>query len=328
VSLASRRQDRGNSRQDDAKSSIVGLSGWLFADLLLALAVVFLVASDRPAESLATDAEVLDIEVEFSETESGPPISQIATIDESLSVWIRFSEEVLTDSFNLNGLQISREDEWSFRFVDRPQARTTKTYQIRLNPESARSAEITLTVKARSALSSERDNVWNKAASLSVSVEVCEALAGIAVKPSDTARFQINGGLFKSADEIVKWLSSNERKSSGTDRKSNEDEGFGDARLIWDEIQRPINERRNIGFAILFGGYVRNQESANQGQTRARGREQVVKQALRELGLLDLATTNNSSNCPSADDLPIRPFGDSGVGVNDLKFELYFYNNE
>jgi hypothetical protein len=328
VSLASRRQDRGNSRQDDAKSSIIGLSGWLFADLLLALAVVFLVASDRPAESLATDAEVFDIDVEFSETENGPPISQIATIDESLSIWIRFSEEVLTDSFNLNGLQISREDEWSFRFVDRPQTRTTKTYQIRLNPESARSAEITLTVKARSALSSGRDNVWNQAASLSISVEVCEALAGIAVKPSDTARFQINGGRFKSADEIVKWLSSSERKSIGTDRKSKEDEGFGDAKLIWDEIQRPISERRNIGFAILFGGYVRNQESANQGQSRARDRTQVVKQALRELGLLDPATTNNSSSCPSADDLPIRPFGDSGVGVIDLKFELYFYNNE
>jgi hypothetical protein len=284
-----------------------------------------LVASDRPAESLATDAEVLDIEVEFSETESGPPISQIATIDESLSIWIRFSEKVL---FNLDGLKIEPNDEWSFRFVDYVPERPSQNYQVRLNPESARSAEITLTVKARSALSSERDNVWNKAASLSVSVEVCEALAGIAVKPSDTARFQINGGLFKSADEIVKWLSSNERKSSGTDRKSNEDKGFGDARLIWDEIQRPINERRNIGFAILFGGYVSNQESANQGRTRARGREQVVKQALRELGLLDLATTNNSSSCPSADDLPIRPFGDSGVGVNDLKFELYFYNNE
>ena len=328
MSLASRRQDRGSSRQDDAKSSIIGLSGWLFADLLLALAVVFLVASDRPAESLATDAEVLDVDVEFSETENGPAISQIATIDESLSVWVRFSEEVLTDSFNLNGIQISREDEWSFRFVDRPQGRTSKTYQIRLNPESARSAEISLTVKSRSALSSERDNVWNQAASLSISVEVCEALAGIAVNPSETARFQINGGRFKNADEIVNWLTSSERESSGTDRKSAEDEGFGDARLIWDEIQRPINERRNIGFAILFGGYIKNQESANQGQGRARAREQIVKQALRELGLLDLSKTNRSSSCPVADDLPIRPFGDSGVGVNDLKFELYFYNNE
>jgi hypothetical protein len=325
VSLASRRQGQGQSRQDDAKSSIVGLSGWLFADLLLALAVVFLVASDRPAESLATDAKVEDIDVEFSETESGAPISQISTVDESLSVWVRFSEEVL---FNLDGLEIEPNDEWSFRFVDYVPARPSRSFQIRLNPESARNSKVTLTVKERSALSSERDNVWNRASSLTISVEICEALAGIAVKPSDTARFQINGGLSKSTDEIVKWLSSSEREESGTDRKSSEDEGFGDARLIWDEIQRPLNERRNIGFAILFGGYIKNQESANQGQKRARDREQVVKQALRDLGLLDLATTNISSSCPSADDLPIRPFGDSGVGVNDLKFEFYFYNNE
>jgi hypothetical protein len=36
------------SRRD--KESILGLSGWLFADLLLAIAVIFLVVQDRPAE--------------------------------------------------------------------------------------------------------------------------------------------------------------------------------------------------------------------------------------------------------------------------------------
>ena len=32
------------------KESILGLSGWLFADLLLAIAVIFLVVQDKPSQ--------------------------------------------------------------------------------------------------------------------------------------------------------------------------------------------------------------------------------------------------------------------------------------
>ena len=87
MSLASRRNRRDYSNPDDAKSSIVGLSGWLFADLLLALAVVFLVASDRPSQSLAENPEdKFDIDVEFVESElaDAKAVTQIERIDDEL----------------------------------------------------------------------------------------------------------------------------------------------------------------------------------------------------------------------------------------------------
>lgn len=48
------RSTRTNRRD---KESILGLSGWLFADLLLAIAVIFLVVQDKPSQKIE-DAEV------------------------------------------------------------------------------------------------------------------------------------------------------------------------------------------------------------------------------------------------------------------------------
>lgn len=48
------RSTRTNRRDEE---SILGLSGWLFADLLLAIAVIFLVVQDRPGQKVE-DAEV------------------------------------------------------------------------------------------------------------------------------------------------------------------------------------------------------------------------------------------------------------------------------
>lgn len=48
------RSTRTNRRD---KESILGLSGWLFADLLLAIAVIFLVVQDKPSQKVE-DAEV------------------------------------------------------------------------------------------------------------------------------------------------------------------------------------------------------------------------------------------------------------------------------
>lgn len=130
-------------------------------------------------------------------------------------------------------------------------------------------------------------------------------------------------------DAILNWLSDPIRKQNGTDRLSNEDVGYGDARLVFEELQKPSSERRQVGFVILFGGYVRNQENAGVGQDRASKRIEDVRELLRELSLLpqvDSGTTG--SQCPRAAEVPVRPFGDAGVGKDELKFELYFYNEK
>ena len=329
MSLASRRLKQGDSRKDDAKGSIVGLSGWLFADLLLALAVVFLVASDRPAETGAKEDAVLDIGVMFSEKQNGAALTQLATIDETFTLWVRFSEPVDAETIDLGDFEItpdSAKDEWSYRIIEDLTGQVND-FQIRLNPEKAESTKFSLAVLPGGVLSASRTNVFNSAGRIDFTVDVCQSLAGIAVSQPETARFLISGGQRMDAVQLRNWLQSSERKTQGTDKRSAEDADFGDARLIWQEIQKPKNDRRKIGFAILFGGYIRNQESANEGQRRARAQSKVAEEALRGLGLIDDSKANASS-CPAAANLPIRPFGDAGVGIDDLKFELYFYNNE
>jgi hypothetical protein len=48
----------------------MGLAGWLFADLLLALSVVFLVAQDRPSQETDKDAQIAELEKTVAEKNS------------------------------------------------------------------------------------------------------------------------------------------------------------------------------------------------------------------------------------------------------------------
>ena len=94
------RSSRTNHRD---KESILGLSGWLFADLLLAIAVIFLVAQDKP--SLSADSkevtkenvaklkgQVLGLETALAELEKSTPATEksglIASAEEQLTIQI------------------------------------------------------------------------------------------------------------------------------------------------------------------------------------------------------------------------------------------------
>lgn len=329
MSLASRRGLRSDSSSDDAKSSIVGLSGWLFADLLLALAIVFLVASETPKAAGNTASDVLDISVDFSTSENGVASRQTAQIDEPFDVWLRFSEPIKSETLDLSDVSIKPEGQWTYQFVKKATVGSGQAFLLRLAPLEARSTEIEVTLRDKAAQHASRESSFSRSSSLSVSVTICRSLTGIAVLPEDTARFLIRNGRTMKIEEIINWLSSPARSQSGTDRRSNEDAGFGDARLVFEELQKPSGERRQVGFAILFGGYVRNQENAGIGQGRANKRIEDVREVLRELSLLPRADTGTSgSQCPRAAEVPVRPFGDAGVGKDDLKFELYFYNEK
>jgi len=323
VSLASRRGSRSDSNPDDAKSSIVGLSGWLFADLLLALAIVFLVASETPKADGITPDDVLDISVDFSTSENGAASRQTAQIDEPFDVWLRFSAPIRSETLDLSDVSIKPEGQWTYQFVKKATVGSGQAFLLRLAPLEARSASIEVTLRDKAAQNASREFSYSKPASLSVSITVCRSLTGIAVLPKETARFLIKSGrtMGTDGDPI--------RKQNGTDRLSNEDVGYGDARLVFEELQKPSSERRQVGFVILFGGYVRNQENAGVGQDRASKRIEEVRELLRDLSLLprvDSGTTG--SQCPRAAEVPVRPFGDSSVGKDELKFELYFYNEK
>lgn len=330
MSLSSRRGFRSDASPDDAKSSIVGLSGWLFADLLLALAVVFLVASDRPAESSVGDQDdVYDLEIEFLESPTGKAVTKTNQIDQPFDVWLRFSEPIQAETLDLSDINVSPDGQWTYQFVKKPDTGGTQVVQLKLAPLDVRTSSLELAVKKRAAQHVSRENSWSASASLEIAVTLCRALTGIAVLPKETARFVIEGGEGMTSSDLGTWLASPERRLNGTDRRSAEDEGYGDATLIYSELQKPTDERRQIGFAILFGGYVKGRENAGVGQGRAEGKIDAVRAVLRELSLLPrLDTGTAGGQCPSATEVPVRPFGDSSIGVGDLKFELYFYNEK
>lgn len=325
MSLASRRGSRSDTNPDDAKSSIVGLSGWLFADLLLALAVVFLVASDRPAESVVGDAfDIYDIGVEFALSLTGEAETQIDQIDQSFDIWVRFSEAV--DARSFKEIRLEPKDQWSYRFVDKRDSGPQEAFQIRLNPERVSSSALSITIERRAARHFERENSYNSKATLAVSITVCRSLAGIAVKQDETARFLIPGGANKSASELSVWLSDPSRSSDIEHPPGSRSFRYGTAALLYKEWLVPIANRRQVGFAILFGGYNRATESADEGSARARKQSDNVRQALRNLGLLSSPGSSGPNRCPESAEVPVRAFGDATVSTADLQFELYFYN--
>jgi len=321
LTLPPRRNSRIESGSDDAKSSIVGLSGWLFADLLLALAVVFLVASEPPADqTVGKPDDVYDIDVDFLLTPGGLPVQKTSQIDRPFDIWLRFSEPVRSESFDLSGISIFPNNQWTYQVINQRSNGSQQDFQLRLAPLRAIDTNIKLIVRKRTAQHLNRDTLFNREASLPITVTICRALTGIEVQQKETARFLIRGGLNMAETDLVNWLSSPQRLDEDT-----KDE-YGDASLIYIETQKPMNERRQIGFVILFGGYNSNEEGADDGRRRANDKIEDIEDALRGLSLLpprDLPTV--SSQCPKANKVPVRPFGDGSISPRDLKFEIYFY---
>lgn len=58
------------NKRESSRESVLGLAGWLFADLLLALSVVFLVAQDRPSQETDKDKIIADLQKIVAEKNS------------------------------------------------------------------------------------------------------------------------------------------------------------------------------------------------------------------------------------------------------------------
>ena len=104
------RSTRTNRRD---KESILGLSGWLFADLLLAIAVIFLVVQDKPSpkadpkkptveEVAKLKAQVLGLEEKLAELEKTTPPTEksglIANSKEQLTITVPDGATAKSDS--------------------------------------------------------------------------------------------------------------------------------------------------------------------------------------------------------------------------------------
>ena len=115
------RSARTNRRD---KESILGLSGWLFADLLLAIAVIFLVVQDKPSpkadpkkptveEVAKLKGQVMELETTLAELEKSTPPTEksglIASDDEILTIRIPKSDGVFKTRLEKSSLTLGKQ---------------------------------------------------------------------------------------------------------------------------------------------------------------------------------------------------------------------------
>ena len=304
---------------DESKNSIVGLAGWLFADLLLALAVVFLVGGDIPSISAMGEANNKnDIAIEFAEASDGEAVTGIRKIDQTFDVYVRFSESV--ENFTAEDIDLEPSNEWSVRIVEGSEdADGKKTFQVRLNPESPTSTKLTLTIDQRQVRNSLRPNSFNEQGRLNISVTICGQIAGIDVDKANVAQFKIPNGANMSAQQLSSWMQTIEAKPSTT-----LGDGYGNEQILKAMIDLPASQRTQIGFIIVFAGGV----DAESGTQVARSKESDLLNALANNNLVSGSASDlPSTTCPTESRVPVRAFWDRQLSSNEIKLELYFFDS-
>ena len=317
--ISHKHQSSNTYSDDDSKSSIVGLAGWLFADLLLALAVVFLVGSDTPSISAMTEGnDKNDISIEFAETKDGEAVTDIRKTNQTFDVYVRFSEPV--DDFTAGDFMLEPSNEWSARIVENSKDVDGKrTYQIRLNPENTSSTKLKLTIEQKQVRNASRPNSFNSRAQLNISVTICAQSAGIDVDKGDVAQIAIPNGLKMSAQQLKDWIQNIEANESATNS-----DGYGNEQSLKKIIELTAGQRSQIGFIIVFAGG----EDASRGTQNARSKELEILKALSEYELIaDPSSDTPVASCPTESQVPYRAFWGSQLSRNDLKLELYFYDS-
>lgn len=308
---------------DESKSSIVGLAGWLFADLLLALAVVFLVGGDIPSTSAMSDTELKnDVTIEFAETKDGDAVTGIRKIDQTFDVYVRFSDPV--ENFTADDIQLEPSDEWSVRIVeDSKDVDGKKSFQVRLNPENPISTKLKLTINQRKVSNASRPNSFNSRGQLSISLTICADIAGIAVEKKDVARFIIKGGMTKSAIQLADWMKDPPAGGTYADNEGSS-KGYGNEQILKEILRQSANQPQQVGFIIIFAGGASTSIAAD----RADGKVPDLRKALGINKLInDVATNNPQTVCPTEAEVPVRAFGDSRLPIDAIKLELYFYDS-
>jgi hypothetical protein len=295
VAFTSKNQGRpreGRNRRD--KGAIVGLSGWLFADLLLGVAVVFLIGSEKPSLSGNDVGARPTINIESVENvQEGLETWNVN--DRSFMIKIIFSENVR--SFEADDLVFEGPaNGWISRIEESSQGEdASKSFTVEIVPtQELVAGDFELVIPEKSAFSVS-NGIGNMRKKQKFTVVDCFEYKGIDVNRGEE-KVSISGGY-----------------SNGTEYLTRELEKV---------LEKPIKDRDQIGFVILFGG-------GQDGKRRAEQSEAKVIDALVALGLIPKTSTNgeNSGSCGdslSENDFPILFYKDDGQPTSDLQLNIYY----
>ena len=296
MAFTSRNQGRpreGRSRRD--KGAIVGLSGWLFADLLLGVAVVFLIGSEKP--SISGVAERNGPSVRFEAVDNIQTNQDVWNVnDRPFKVEVIFSEKVR--GFDASDLQFTGEaNDWFVKIIE-PTEPKAVAERVVLNVEPSQgltAGEFSMFIPQKTAFSEESGS-GNSGFKKLFKVVKCFEYKGI--NPGSEQKITIGGGYLKDTESLIAALQK--------------------------ELEDPIVERNQIGFLILFGG-------GKDGSKLAERSEEKIRSSLASLGLVPKAIPGGGDlgSCEvsiSEDDFPILFYKDDGLPTSDLKLNIYYMN--
>lgn len=272
------------------RNGLVGLSGWLFADLLLGVAVIFLVGSEVPQKGLEGEGKSFGVEIE----------SVDETVDKSVEVWevqnqtfklkIVFDDEVR--AFGIEDIKVKGEaDQWVASFYgDESSDGAGREFEVELTPKSGLGSGVfTVEIPADAAFRS--DGSGNRPTSRDFKVVTCFPYSGIDTNKSD--KIELVGAAGSSVVYLKNILE------------------------VKAEIKTALNDEKLVGFMIIFG-------SGPDGDTTAKRNKVNVVKALSELGLVPSGATSVCGQSRSEDLLPTLEYKDEALDDGNLGLRLYF----
>jgi len=293
VSRNQRNVREGRNRRD--KGAIVGLSGWLFADLLLGVAVVFLIGSERPS-SAGIDGSNRPT-VSLNALENVQPNQDIWSVnDRPFKIEVVFSEKVR--GFDVSDLSITGEANGWVSQITEPEGVDAVSDRFVVNVVPSQdliAGEFVISIPERAAYSAENGS-GNAGTKKQLKVVNCFEYKGI--DPASLQKVNLSGGYLKGEKEIIQALSK--------------------------ELDSQVKNRDQVGFLILFGG-------GKDGKVLAERSEDKIRSSLASLGLVPKADAESSiaDACGvsvSENDFPIIKYKDDGQSRNDLQLNIYFMN--
>lgn len=324
------------------RHGIVGLSGWLFADLLLAVAVIFLVASEVPKfanesagenATTATGAPVatLSFEPELPINEDGIAVWRETDVSASevaeVGIQVVFTEPVRGLGEDLEDLaadvvlsalidgetRTAGETGWSVKTLK--SVDPGRAWLIALSPAAGfKSSTMQLTLR-QGAVVDEDSNPNPEAEPLVFQVQRRPDTVIDTKKASQiVVGVQATSCDVKSNSAVIENLI-REIQSVDTffiDVASDKRVQIKDDFVSWVRGAKGFGENPRIGFAFIYG-------PGNSGARIAGGWKDCTIRAFETLGWLSVDTT-------SAPELPMKFFKDDEIARNQLKIEMYFFS--
>jgi hypothetical protein len=326
------------------RHSIVGLSGWLFADLLLAVAVIFLVATEVPKFSDEAEANgpqandeapiaTLSFSPELPNNEDGIPIWRQIDVDQGspagVGVQVVFSEAVrglgetpqdLREDITLSALiDGERRDGdatgWAITSIE--SSDPGRAWIVSLVPSAGFKSSTMQVALRRNAVIDEDGNpnispeplvfqVQRRPDTVIDTGKASQIVVDVRESSCDaTTRPDLIDRLIREIRNVDKFVTN---VASDKDRRVQKTESF----VSWVRSSDGFGESPRIGFAFIYG-------SGDNGAGIAESWRECALRAFESFGWL----TENSA---STVELPVKFFKDDELRSGQLKIELYFFS--